>query len=91
MLQAHAVVDALAGIEGPLLLLGDFNAVPDSEPLRLIEHAGFLRANAGASSTSGNLDVDHIFGHRLVVQSARLPDTGPVSDHQPVIAEVRVR
>ena len=29
MLQAHAVVDALAGIEGPLLLLGDFSAVPD--------------------------------------------------------------
>ncbi len=82
----------------PLILMGDFNALPGEYTLKqmLEEERGFLRlvpSNDAASHTSAGL-VDHIFispAARLKSYSCEVIDDDlahAVSDHLPVIAEI---
>ena len=90
-IQARAVAEALANVEGPLILLGDFNAAPGSGPMDTIAGAGLALADVGGESTvfGGADSIDHILTKGLAVGPARVMDTGPVSDHLPVLVPVR--
>jgi endonuclease/exonuclease/phosphatase family metal-dependent hydrolase len=91
--QARAVAAALANVEGPLVLLGDFNAEPSSEPLAEITRAGLaLLDTAGESTVFGGRErIDHILTKGLDCDLARVLDTGGVSDHHPVAVSMRTR
>lgn len=82
----------------PVLLLGDFNAVPTSRAFQLMA----TRLNAAAPRVDGRwrptfparwplLRLDHIFhGERLALIEARVVDTPlarKASDHLPILAE----
>lgn len=50
--QMQAILDAIAGEEGPVILTGDLNATPDSETLAIAYQAGFVDAGENAGPTS---------------------------------------
>ncbi|HUH06303.1 MAG TPA: endonuclease/exonuclease/phosphatase family protein [Egibacteraceae bacterium] len=49
--QARAIAEALAGWDGPAVVLGDLNDVPRSPALSVLEEAGFIDAFGAAAST----------------------------------------
>ncbi|HUQ43066.1 MAG TPA: endonuclease/exonuclease/phosphatase family protein [Candidatus Limnocylindria bacterium] len=47
--QARAITEWLAGVEGPLIVVGDFNAEPVEAAYRVMQDAGFRSAHAEAN------------------------------------------
>ncbi|HRP07782.1 MAG TPA: endonuclease/exonuclease/phosphatase family protein [Gemmatimonadales bacterium] len=95
--QADQLADRLAGIEGPWLVMGDFNDEPRSRTLRafrsVIEQS---TKEAGAELTfpsdAPEREIDHIFAARdgllRPVESWAVIDS-VASDHRPVVATFR--
>jgi endonuclease/exonuclease/phosphatase family metal-dependent hydrolase len=93
--QSRNILKFLAGRPEPLILCGDFNLLPDTESLRMIEAAGLrnLVAEFGVRSTRTSLYTrsepfaDYVFvSEGIDVRDFRvLPDE--VSDHAPLILE----
>jgi endonuclease/exonuclease/phosphatase family metal-dependent hydrolase len=82
-----------------VVITGDFNAVPTSQPIRILEQHW-------TSATRGNLDfptfpavkparqLDYLFfrpADQFSVSSAKVIDESVVSDHRPVLIELKLR
>jgi endonuclease/exonuclease/phosphatase family metal-dependent hydrolase len=82
-----------------VVITGDFNAVPTSEPIRILEQHW-------TSATKGNADfltfpavkparqLDYLFyrpADQFSVTSAKVIDESIVSDHRPVLVELKMR
>lgn len=88
--QLGFLMDRLARLSGPVLLLGDLNLHPP-EVTSIAEPAGFTVAGGGNSSGVDNPwhRIDHIVAKGMVFEHVDVPRP-PVSDHRPVIATVRL-
>jgi endonuclease/exonuclease/phosphatase family metal-dependent hydrolase len=90
--QVRDILRVLAGARGPFVLLGDFNARPNSPEIaplraRLVDVAAVARVR---TPTVPGTRIDYIFASRGVkVLGARVPGGRPVSDHRPLVARLR--
>ena len=86
--QLGVVLAALAGREGPRVLLGDLNLGPELvEPA--VTAAGYALASTGPTfpAAAPRSRIDFVAVSGLAVVSAALPDVG-ISDHLPVVADI---
>mgnify|MGYP002083465773 FL=1 len=79
--------------DGPALVAGDLNALPDSTALRAFEAAHWTRANKEILPTSPVVNprrqIDYVLyrpGNRWRVAEVRVLDEAVASDHRPVLA-----
>lgn len=81
-----AIVEWASKVEGPLVLLGDFNATPDYFQLRPLRDAGFT---LHTRPSHGRRAIDYV-----AVRGLKAGDvsalTGYPSDHRPVVATLSV-
>lgn len=83
--------------DGAVLLLGDFNAIPESQVMRrLAERWVDAGADAGPTFPADMPDrkIDYILlpkGHRWQIRSARVLEEPVASDHRPVVVELEWR
>lgn len=92
------VADALRDVEGPLVLCGDLNVWPESPAMRVFD--GWLDdivVRSGAKTTLARINVDRdvvcdhvLVNDRVVVKNFRVDDV-IISDHYPLIAELKVK
>ncbi len=97
--QSRRILDFLSDRPEPLVLCGDFNLLPDTQSLRMLEAAGLrnLVLEFGVTSTRTSLYAraekfaDYVFvSDRVEVRDFRvLPDE--VSDHAPLLLEFASR
>lgn len=96
LLQSQKIVEFLKTLEGEIVLCGDFNLLPDTESLKMIENTGLRNLISEYDITSTRTSfyekpekfADYMFVSKgLEVQNfAVLPDE--VSDHAPLTVEV---
>ena len=94
LLQARATVEAF-GDADPALLLGDLNAAIEAPELAPLTDwvDGFTEAPGDPAriSTDDGYRIDHVLGRGVAFASCRvLRESGELSDHHPVVAEVAV-
>jgi endonuclease/exonuclease/phosphatase family metal-dependent hydrolase len=95
-LQAASVTEAL-GSRGPALLLGDLNAAIEAPELATFASwtDGFAASGIPAGderrvSTDDGYRIDHVLGRGVAIRECRVVlEAGDLSDHYPVVAEVR--
>ena len=87
--QLDVILAALAGRDGPRLLLGDLNVGPDVV-IPAAEAAGYTVAPTEATfpASAPRTRIDFIAVSGLEIVSASTPTVG-TSDHLPIVAEVR--
>jgi endonuclease/exonuclease/phosphatase family metal-dependent hydrolase len=88
--QLDAVLEWLSARPGPRLLLGDLNLVPDrAEPM--MRAAGFDVAPTGPTfpAERPRVRVDYVAVDGLAITNAVVAPATGVSDHRPVVAELR--
>lgn len=93
--QSRRILDFVATIPHPFVLCGDFNLLPDTESLRMLERAGLrnLIREHGITSTRTNIytkpekfaDYAFVSDEIDVRRFEILPDV--VSDHSPMLLE----
>jgi endonuclease/exonuclease/phosphatase family metal-dependent hydrolase len=97
--QAERLVELFAGEKAPVVLAGDFNSIPDSKVLRLIEDEGGWRvpAKTGQAFTFPSVipdrEIDFIMfrpADRFVVREHRVVPETLASDHRPVLIELEL-
>jgi len=95
-LQAEATVAAL-GESAAAIVLGDLNAAIDAPELGAFEDWVDGLAACGPPrdrrriSTDDGWRIDHVLGREVSVQNCRvLRESGDLSDHYPIVAEIRV-
>jgi endonuclease/exonuclease/phosphatase family metal-dependent hydrolase len=93
--QVRWILRTIAGIRGPLILMGDFNARPTAPEIRLLTRR--LRDAAAVrrlrTPTVANTRLDYVFVSRgITVLDARIPSPSAyrVSDHRPLIVRLRL-
>ena len=93
--QAHAINELFAadGDTIPGILAGDMNAVPDSEPMKILLSKWTNATDEAAAPTVPSKDpksrIDYILhrsGKQFTVKEARVIDEPMASDHRPVFA-----
>lgn len=94
LLQAETTVAAFAG-HSPALLLGDLNAAMDSAELDVFSTwtDGFTEpaGDDARISTDDGYRIDQVLARDASVFGCRvMRDSGDLSDHYPVVAEIRV-
>lgn len=93
-LQADATAAAVDAGPGPALLLGDLNApidAPELAPLRDWTD-GFREPprDPARHSTDDGSAIDHVLGRGVAISACRVVrEAGTLSDHFPVVAEIR--
>ena len=79
-------------VEGPVVIMGDLNALPDSPELEaLVTEAGLSRVPLGATFPSWNptKGLDHFFiSPDIQVTEASVPDIR-LSDHMPIVMDIK--
>jgi endonuclease/exonuclease/phosphatase family metal-dependent hydrolase len=87
--QLEVLLAALAGRDGPRLLLGDLNVGPEIV-IPMVEAAGYTVAPTEATfpASGPRTRIDFVAVSGLEVVSASTPAVG-TSDHLPVVAELR--
>jgi endonuclease/exonuclease/phosphatase family metal-dependent hydrolase len=96
--QAKNLRAIVERFEGPLVLGGDFNGLPNSDSARILEEAGLVnlvrtsgitgtRSPLYARKTRGS-HADNVFVRGIRVVQFAVPETISVSDHLPLIAYV---
>ncbi|HUR84813.1 MAG TPA: endonuclease/exonuclease/phosphatase family protein, partial [Solirubrobacteraceae bacterium] len=93
-----AAVRERAGVDGPAILTGDFNAAVDAPELAALGDGfedGFatLRIAAGdpRRESCGRTAIDHIRVRGFTVEACRVAvEAGDASDHWPVVADLRL-
>jgi endonuclease/exonuclease/phosphatase family metal-dependent hydrolase len=87
--QLNMLLDALAGRDGPRLLLGDLNLGPEVA-LPMLAGAGYAVAPTGATfpASSPRTRIDFVAVSGCDIVAASTPAVG-TSDHLPVVAEIR--
>ena len=91
--QVHAIAARLAQYDGPVILTGDLNAVPDSPEIRALEAAGLKVCGEGlhtfpCDDPACRLDYVMVSRHFRLLDCRAVPTR--VSDHLPVVAEVEL-
>jgi endonuclease/exonuclease/phosphatase family metal-dependent hydrolase len=94
---ARGVADEAAG-DGPLLLTGDLNAAIDAPELAtaldgLVDAFGAVGIAAGDArrDSCGPQPIDHVLVRGIEVESCRVAtEAGDLSDHWPVVADLRL-
>ena len=95
--QAGRLVELFADEEAPVILAGDFNSIPESKVMRLLEDAGGWRrpAKEGQAFTFPSeipdREIDFILfrpGSRFSVREHRVVEETVASDHRPVLLEL---
>ena len=93
--QVRTILSIVAGIRGPFVLMGDFNARPGSAEMRLLRtrlrDAALLRRVR--RPTVGNTRVDYVYVSRgITVLDARVPSPAAYrfSDHRPLVVRLRL-
>jgi endonuclease/exonuclease/phosphatase (EEP) superfamily protein YafD len=89
---------AKANPDIPSILGGDLNAVPDSEPLKILSSA-WQAANAGKElptmpANNPRRQIDYILfrpANRWKVVEVRVPDEPLASDHRPLVAVLELQ
>ncbi len=86
--QLGWLLDRLAAVPAPCILLGDLNLRPN-DITAMVTAAGFTLAGGGPTEPAQApvQQIDHIAVRGLTVTSATVGDA-PVSDHRPLIAEL---
>ena len=97
--QTRALLDHLAGVAGPAIVLGDMNEWPGQAAMTLFRDAGFGDACHGTGNRCGPtwpgrilplpamFRIDHILGRGVTFSGAAVLEAGG-SDHYPVAARV---
>lgn len=99
--QLRQLGDRAAGVEGPLLVMGDLNATTHAAAFRALERAGLRDAHdalgRGLATTWPNglfpvppLRLDHVLASADVVPVAVREGIGAGSDHRPVVVDVTI-
>ncbi len=96
--QAEALLAVADGLPGPAIVTGDFNAplvADELAPLRvgLVDAFAAVGISPGdpARVTSGGSAIDHVLLRGLTVDACRVAtEAGDLSDHWPVIADLRL-
>ena len=95
--QAGRIVELFADEEAPVVLAGDFNSLPESPVLQLLESEGgwFRPAKEGQAFTfpseTPDREIDFILfrpGSRFTVREHRVVEETVASDHRPVLLEL---
>lgn len=95
-LQVKESVAAIREVEGPVVMMGDFNAEPGAAELKLLhDHLSDAWAvRGGAGSTYPAVDpvkrIDYIFVSPEVQVDSAFVLSGSASDHRPVGAVIRL-
>ncbi|WP_203328928.1 endonuclease/exonuclease/phosphatase family protein [Candidatus Laterigemmans baculatus] len=98
--EAHAINELFAteGDVMPTILAGDMNAVPDSEPIRVLLERWSNAIDTPAAPTAPSRDptsrIDYIFyrpASQFRLVRAEVIDEPMASDHRPVFAEFEVQ
>lgn len=99
----HYVDSLYASSSKPIILCGDFNCLPESEPVSLMEQTWqkISPSQPTYPAVSPEKCIDYIFvrpnGNKIHVDSASVPttlthaDLSTVSDHLPVVVNVTIR
>ena len=97
--QARRMVELFADEEVPVVLAGDFNSLPESPVLQLLESEGgwYRPAKKGQAYTFPSDDpereIDFIMfrpGDRFAVREHRVVEETLASDHRPVLMELEL-
>ena len=97
--QAARLLELFADEEAPVILAGDFNSIPDSKVIRLLEDVGGWQrpAKEGQAFTFPSeipdREIDFIMfrpGNRFVVREHRVVPETLASDHRPVLLELEL-
>lgn len=97
--QAHAINELFAadGDTIPSILAGDMNAVPDSEPMKVLLSKWTNATDEAAAPTVPSKDpksrIDYILyrsGKQFTVEEATVIDEPMASDHRPVFAVLKL-
>lgn len=96
--QAERLVRRLRGVDRPIVVLGDYNATPDSPTLEVFRRAGFeLVQKAGQpftfSSTEPEIEIDHVCIRgssrwRVHADPITVLPEREASDHLPILTNV---
>ena len=89
--QLRSVLEWLVALPAPRVIIGDFNMQPaKAEPI--LTEAGFTIAATGPAypADAPTMQLDYIAVDGLVVDAASVAPTADISDHRPIIADVRV-
>ncbi|WP_133257498.1 endonuclease/exonuclease/phosphatase family protein [Paenibacillus montanisoli] len=92
MKQIPILWDALNKLERPAIIAGDFNMEMDDPLMKQLKSRWQKIALQKKHSTEDNGgEIDHIFVNMLIEQASAWVQPSDVSDHYPVIAELRWR
>jgi len=94
--QSRKIIDFICGLSGEVILCGDFNLLPNTESIKIIENAGFrnLISDYGITSTrtsfykKSDKFADYIFVNENVVVKDFKALSEEVSDHSPLCIEI---
>lgn len=89
--QLEHVLDLLVSRPSPRVLLGDLNLRPD-RALPALERRGFTVAATAAPTYPAAgpfLRIDHVAVEGLEVEAVEVLEAAPVSDHRPLVVQVR--
>jgi endonuclease/exonuclease/phosphatase family metal-dependent hydrolase len=86
--QLVALAELIMEIDGPTVVVGDFNTADETE-IGILEYSGVDHAGRVATYPSWKPDraIDHVFAKGVEVKSVRAADWD-VSDHRPIVADV---
>ncbi|MCB9944964.1 MAG: endonuclease/exonuclease/phosphatase family protein [Geminicoccaceae bacterium] len=96
--HAQLITDLAAGVDGPTVLVGDFNAVPWGRVVHEIERNSRLTAHRGIQGTWPSalpwplrLPIDQVLTSNEVEIVSREVVNMPGSDHKAVLVELRIK
>jgi endonuclease/exonuclease/phosphatase (EEP) superfamily protein YafD len=95
--QSKKIIDFTATLDGNAILCGDFNLLPNTESIKLLEEAGFQnlirKYNVTSTRTSYYTKpekyADYIFTSNEVIVRDFKVLSDEVSDHAPLIVEIK--
>lgn len=105
ILQSQEILDAHVGVEGPAVIGGDFNVLPETQSVRMFEDAGYNNLIRDFSITTTHNHItwdkhpgdehahsDYVFVKNAKVSSFVVPTPDIViSDHQPMIVTLELK
>ncbi|AHM59808.1 endonuclease/exonuclease/phosphatase [Flammeovirgaceae bacterium 311] len=97
LLQIGKIVEAARNEALPFIIAGDFNAVPDSEVINILDSHFTLSCRLCPPTSSANNPVrtiDYIAFHhperKFSVETHRVVNEKQASDHLPIVAEINI-
>jgi endonuclease/exonuclease/phosphatase family metal-dependent hydrolase len=94
--QMRKIAEVLSGDEGKIILLGDLNCQPGSEPLNMLNKV-MERCPSEEKTYPADAPqrtIDHVYyspGRGLQCTDLRVIPESTASDHRPVVARFRIR